>query len=109
MYFVLFGAGSAMGPFELLMSLGANVIAIDINKPALWKRLIKITRKSSGKLIFPLSEPQISNSSGWVSSVAGCNLLTQSREIAQWLETVPGEELFIGTYVYLGNKEFFPY
>ena len=35
-YFVLFGAGSAMGPFEVLMSLGANVIAIDLPFPKIW-------------------------------------------------------------------------
>ena len=35
-YFVLLGAGSAMGPFITLMKLGANVIAIDINRAPVW-------------------------------------------------------------------------
>ena len=39
--FVLLGAGSAMGPFEVLMSLGANVVAIDLDRPFIWKRLIE--------------------------------------------------------------------
>jgi hypothetical protein len=30
-YFVMLGAGSAMGPFLTLMALGANVIAIDLD------------------------------------------------------------------------------
>ena len=29
-YFVLIGAGSAMGPFSQLLELGANVVAVDI-------------------------------------------------------------------------------
>ena len=40
-YFVLLGAGSAMGPFEVLMSLGANVVAIDLDRPFIWQRLLK--------------------------------------------------------------------
>jgi hypothetical protein len=74
-YFVLLGAGSgqvllvwrttptrgsdrhrcaaAMGPFQVLMSLGANVIAIDLDRPQIWERLISFARKSPGTLIFP--------------------------------------------------------
>ena len=40
-YFVLLGAGSEMGPFEVLMSLGANVVAIDLDRPFIWQRLLK--------------------------------------------------------------------
>lgn len=32
-YFVILGAGSAMGPYSLLLSLGANIIAIDLDRP----------------------------------------------------------------------------
>merc|ERR1719491_2889421 len=46
-YFVLLGAGSAMGPFLVLMALGANVIAVDLDRPQIWKRLISIAKKSS--------------------------------------------------------------
>merc|ERR1719384_1517646 len=41
-YFVLLGAGSAMGPFLVLMALGANVIGIDLDRPHIWRRLISI-------------------------------------------------------------------
>ena len=33
-YFVLLGATSAMGPFLLLKELGAHIIAVDIDRPA---------------------------------------------------------------------------
>ena len=56
--FVLLGAGSAMGPFEVLMSLGANVIAIDLDRSFIWKRLIERARNSSGSITFPMSKEQ---------------------------------------------------
>ena len=57
-YFVLLGAGSAMGPLLTLLSLGANVIAIDLDRKGIWERLIRETRKSPGTLIFPLKKKQ---------------------------------------------------
>jgi hypothetical protein len=35
-YFVLLGAGSAMGPLQVLLSLGANVIAVDLDRANIW-------------------------------------------------------------------------
>jgi len=52
--FVLLGAGSAMGPLLVLMALGANVIAIDLDRSFIWKRLIGIARKSAGSITFPM-------------------------------------------------------
>jgi hypothetical protein len=53
-YFVLLGAGAAMGPYEVLLQFGANIIAIDLDRKGIWDRLIKIARASSGTLTFPL-------------------------------------------------------
>ena len=52
-YFVLLGAGSAMGPLLVLLSIGANVVAIDLDRPGIWKRLITLARESSGTITFP--------------------------------------------------------
>lgn len=101
-YFVLLGAGSAMGPLLVLMALGANVIAIDLDRPAIWKRLIGIAKNSCGKMIFPLSKPQTGLTEDELHQSAGCNLFTQTPEIQNWLKTVePGRELVIGGYAYL--------
>lgn len=54
-YFVLLGATSAMGPLPLLLSLGANIIAIDIPRPFIWKKLLSMTEASSGSITFPVS------------------------------------------------------
>lgn len=67
-YFVMIGAGSAMGPFPKLLELGATVVAIDIPgnwgkggpRPSkgLWKRLCDTARTSPGSLIFPMRKSQ---------------------------------------------------
>ena len=44
--FVLLGAGAAMGPLEVLLALGANVIAVDLNREQIWRRLITLARSS---------------------------------------------------------------
>ena len=38
------------------MALGANVIAIDLDRAPIWERLIGIARKSCGTLTFPLKK-----------------------------------------------------
>ena len=43
-----------MGPFEILLKFGANIIALDIARKPLWQRLITSTRESAGTIIFPL-------------------------------------------------------
>jgi hypothetical protein len=56
--FVMMGAGAAMGPFLTLMAMGANVVAIDIDIPAVWNRLLKVAQNSAGTFTFPLKKPQ---------------------------------------------------
>jgi len=102
-YFVLLGATSAMGPLDLLLELGANIIAIDLDRPFIWEKLIKKTKASPGTLTFPLSKPQkdISNDEE-LFKCSGANLLANTPEIANWLTTCcPGKPLTIGNYTYL--------
>ena len=53
---MLLGAGAAMGPFQLLLNHGANVIAVDLDRPEIWERLITAARNSCGSITFPLKE-----------------------------------------------------
>lgn len=102
-YFCLLGAGSAMGPLLVLLALGANIVAVDLDRPGIWKRLIELTRNSPGTITFPLKKPQssISDDDDLFAS-AGCNLFTQPAEIKNWLIGVaPGRPLTIGGYAYL--------
>jgi len=107
-YFVLLGAGSAMGPFLVLMALGANVIAVDLDRPGIWKRLLTIAEQSSGTITFPLKKPQNQiNSSEELYENAGANLITHAPEINNWLtskDVYPDKQLTVGCYVYLDGE-----
>jgi len=95
-----------MGPFLMLMALGANVIAIDIDRPNVWKRLISIAEGSCGTITFPLKKPQKElKDMDEICANAGGNLITGAPEICNWLKTVyPDKPLIIGCYVYLDGE-----
>lgn len=104
-YFVLLGAGSAMGPFLVLMALGANVIAVDLDRPFIWKRLISIAKKSSGTITFPLKKPQgeLADDDDLYAS-SGCNLFTDTPRIRDWVvKQHPGKKISVGSYAYLNG------
>jgi len=105
-YFVLLGAGSAMGPYLILMALGANIIAVDLDRAGIWERLIKIAEDSYGTLTFPLKKPQKECATPKeLYENAGSNLITQAPEINNWLQTVyPDKNLTVGCYVYLDGE-----
>ena len=108
-YFVLLGAGAAMGPLEVLLALGANVIAVDLNREQIWRRLITLARSSWGSLTFPLEHgaKATSLSDDELFAKAGCNLFTQTPEIRNWLLTVhPGKHLTVGGYAYIPGDLF---
>ncbi|KNC46125.1 protein tyrosine phosphatase [Thecamonas trahens ATCC 50062] len=102
-YFVLLGAGSAMGPLLQLMAMGANIIAIDLDRPGIWKRLFSIARNSPGRMFYPLSRPASECADeGELAAAAGCNLFTQTPEIRNWINAeFSKRELTIGSYAYL--------
>ena len=104
-YFVLLGAGSAMGPLHVLLALGANVIAVDLDRPFIWKRLIELTRKSSGSITFPLKNTQESlKTDDDLYASAGCNLFTHTPMIRDWLmDLYKGKAFTVGSYAYLNG------
>lgn len=79
-YFVLLGAGSAMGPLLLLLSLGANIYAVDIERPQVWERLIDLAKNSSGEFTFPIKKSKLNGkkpsdmTTKELAAVAGANL-----------------------------------
>ena len=107
-YFVLLGAGSAMGPLRVLLELGANVIAVDIDRDFVWKRLVKMARDSPGTMILPLKCPASAiKSDEDLYANAGADLLSQCPQIASWInDQVPGKQLVIGGYAYLDSALF---
>lgn len=102
-YFVLLGAGSAMGPFLVLMALGANVVAVDLDRSGIWKRLIEIAKKSSGSITFPMKKEQKNcKDNEDLYANAGSNLFTETPMIRDWLlDLYPGKSFTVGSYAYL--------
>mmetsp|Transcript_61557 Transcript_61557/g.169183 ORF Transcript_61557/g.169183 Transcript_61557/m.169183 type:complete len:618 (+) Transcript_61557:563-2416(+) len=107
-YFVLLGATSAMGPLPLLLSLGANIIAIDIDRESAWSKIFEMVRDSPGTVTFPIKGdvPEGKSlkdlSDAELAKISGCNLLEDTPEIANWLcEICPEKNLTIGNYTYL--------
>eukprot|EP00611_Tribonema_gayanum_P018916 TRINITY_DN3221_c0_g1_i3.p1 TRINITY_DN3221_c0_g1~~TRINITY_DN3221_c0_g1_i3.p1 ORF type:complete len:570 (-),score=234.90 TRINITY_DN3221_c0_g1_i3:293-1939(-) len=104
-YFVLLGASSAMGPLRLLLELGANVIAVDLDRPHIWTSLLALARASSGTMTFPTKGDTAGMSDEQIAGVAGCNLLTETPEILDWLRsTHAGKPLVVGAYAYLDGE-----
>lgn len=106
--FVLLGAGAAMGPFLTLMRMGANVVAVDINIPGVWERLLTVASTSAGTFTFPLKKPQNQcGSPKELAANAGANLITDCPEIANWIiKLYPDKQLVLGSYVYLDSALF---
>jgi Protein tyrosine phosphatase-like protein, PTPLA len=104
-YFVLLGAGSAMGPLLVLLSLGANVIAVDLDRPFIWERLIGLARKSTGTMTFPLKKEQTKlKTDEELFAEAGCNLFTHTPMIRDWLmDLYKGKKFTVGSYAYLNG------
>eukprot|EP00529_Nitzschia_sp_RCC80_P013865 CAMPEP_0113486298 /NCGR_PEP_ID=MMETSP0014_2-20120614/24925_1 /TAXON_ID=2857 /ORGANISM="Nitzschia sp." /LENGTH=755 /DNA_ID=CAMNT_0000379967 /DNA_START=161 /DNA_END=2428 /DNA_ORIENTATION=+ /assembly_acc=CAM_ASM_000159 len=104
-YFVLLGAGSAMGPLHVLLSLGANVIAVDLDRPFIWKRLIGLAKNSTGTMTFPLKKEQSSiKNDDELFENAGCNLFTHTPLIRDWLmDLYPRKNFTVGSYAYLNG------
>lgn len=107
-YFVLLGAGSAMGPLPLLLALGANVYAVDIDRPGVWKGLLAKARAASGSFTFPVRASKVQGrdltklSDDELAEVAGANLLADTPELATWLASVcPQQRVTVGNYTYL--------
>ena len=98
--FVLLGAGSEIAPFKTLLDLGATVVAVDLPRPAIWERLIRIARQSAGKLIMPIKktfDPTLSDEQ--LAALAGSDLACDAPEIRTWLLGMK-RPMTIGAYAY---------
>lgn len=107
-YVVLLGASSAMGPVKVLLALGANVIGIDLDRPQIWAKLVKLARESSGTLTFPMKRPQTEcKTDEELFANSGCDLIGNAPEIRNWLlKVAPGKHITVGAYAYLDGPLF---
>jgi hypothetical protein len=92
--FVLLGAAAEMGPLEWLCRWGAHVVAVDLDRPAVWERIANVATEGSGQVSFPQREGR-----------RGADLLADTPEIAGWLKSFDGP-LVVGTYAYADGSSF---
>ncbi|SDX45806.1 hypothetical protein [Marinobacter mobilis] len=103
--FALLGASSEMGPCLTLLALGATVIAVDLDRPQIWAKLIACARELPGTLLFPMHQPYSTElSDEELAASAGANLLTETPEIRTWLCSLPGP-MTVGAYAYLDGAK----
>jgi hypothetical protein len=101
---VVLGAASEMGPLSALLRWGADVIAVDLPRPDLWKRVIDMAESGSGRLHIPV-EGSVPSGTDAIANAAGADLLTQTPEIRTWIEAfeVP---FTVGNYAYADGSKF---
>jgi len=93
---VVLGAGAEMGPLTALLRWGADVVAVDLPRPALWQRLIATANRYAGRLHMPV----VGHDAGAdLDRRVGVDLVHDLRRIAGWLAGLDGP-LVLGNYVY---------
>ena len=103
MNFALLGAGSELGPFDTLCRLGANIVAVDLPRPDIWRRLQKAAEGGAGRMLYPVSQ-EVGPGANSPADVAGADLLTMGPEVRTWLAELD-MPFCIGGYAYLHDQE----
>jgi hypothetical protein len=99
---VVLGAGAEVGPLSALLNWGAQVIGVDVPRPAIWERVLDIARRSGGTLLVPVAAETgglPGTSDEVLAQRAGLDLTGDVPAAADWLATVDGP-LVLGNYVY---------
>ena len=99
---VVLGAGAEVGPLPALLNWGAQVIGVDVPRPAIWERVLDMARRSGGTLLVPVAAEtgELPGASDEVlAQRAGLDLTGDVPAAADWLATVDGP-LVLGNYVY---------
>lgn len=92
------GAGAETSPLGALSSWGAEVIALDLPRPAVWERLLETARHGAGRVHLPVRDGA---AGGDLAQRAGADLIADLPEIAAWLRTLAADgPLVLGVYAY---------
>ena len=92
----LLGAGSEAGPLQWLARWRANIVALDLPRPALWQRIAAVVQAGNARLQLPLHNAPAT--ADW-SEQAGCDLLRATPEVAAWLASL-GKPLDLAAIAY---------
>ena len=82
---------------EPLVAAGKHVVAVDLPKPAVQRRIARLLKEGNARVTLPVTDP----AAGVAAELehAGADLLTQTPEIAAWLAAM-GLPLDIGNIAY---------
>ncbi|MFZ1866451.1 MAG: hypothetical protein WAU39_19690 [Polyangiales bacterium] len=103
--FLLLGAASEIGPLSFLAAHRANIVAVDLNRPRLWTRILELVARSPCVLHAPVrTQDGINVPEDDFAKRAGADLLRDTPELAAWLERFENPAA-IGCYAYLDGKD----
>ena len=92
----LVGAGAEIGPLEPLCSWGAEVLALDVPSPAIWRRVASAARGGAGTVHMPVAP----------DGAQGVDVLRELPETRAWLMRSAGDaDLVLGMYAYADGGE----
>ncbi|GIJ46304.1 hypothetical protein Val02_31900 [Virgisporangium aliadipatigenens] len=92
---VVLGAGAEMGPLTALLRWGAEVVAVDLPRQALWERVLTTARRYAGRVHVPVR----SAGDAPLEQRAGADVLHELRRVTAWIDGFDGP-LVLGNYVY---------
>lgn len=100
----LLGAGAEMGPLRALCAWGADVLAVDLPREQVWRRIVDAAVAGCGRLHVPVHEPTGDDPDAVVRG-AGADLLAEAPEVRTWLDGFAGP-LTVGNYAYADGATF---
>lgn len=100
-HLVLLGAGSEAGPLGWLARWRANVVAVDLPRPAVWKRIAQTALAGNGTLIAPAAAAAGSTAAPLAG--AGADMLLHTPALAAWLAGL-GRPLDLGAIAYADGE-----
>lgn len=96
---VVLGAGAEMGPLPSVLRWGGDVVAVDLPRPEIWRRLLRTTHRYAGRLHLPVRPGTAADDDQALAAGAGADLLHRLPQAAEWLRGLDGR-LVLGNYVY---------
>jgi hypothetical protein len=99
---VLLGAGSEAGPLRWLARWRARIVAVDIAREPLWRRIAGIVAEGNATLIAPVRRGADPQDDSWMAQ-AGADLLSEAPTVAAWLRGL-GEPLDVAALGYLDGE-----
>lgn len=95
----LLGAGSEMGPLQWLSRWGANIVAVDLPREDVWRRIVRLVEDGSGRASLPMRR-----AGDDVVGGAGVDLVAEAPEVRAWLRGFG--PLVLGNYAYADGAMF---